>query len=129
MHDDRVVAVAVHGLEEHGVGRMRAGGVDPLRPRRLDRRRDVLGVLAPEQPVLAGVRVEPAHGDPRRVEVTVAARRRSSRITSSTRSWRTRSIASRSEQCVLTWVTASDPCGVSAVSIIVTDAARRSARR
>jgi hypothetical protein len=46
-----------------------------------------------------------------------------SRITLSTRSWRTRSIASRSEQCVLTCVTAIEPWGVSAVSIIVTDAA------
>ena len=34
----------------------------------LDRRRDLLDVLAAEQAVLAGVRVEPADGDPRRVE-------------------------------------------------------------
>ena len=91
----------------------------PSAPRRLDRRRDVLGILAAEQPVLAGVRVEPADGDPRDVEVTAAGPCRSARITSSTRSWRTRSIASRSEQCVLTWVTASEPCGAR-VSIIVT---------
>ena len=65
---DRVVAVAVDGLEEHGVGRMRSAGVDPRRRAPLDRRRDVLGVLVAEQPVLAGVRVEPADRDPRDVE-------------------------------------------------------------
>ena len=126
MHDDRVVALAVHGLEEHGVGRVRAGGIDARRPRGLDRRGDVLGVLVAEQPVLAGVRVEAADRDPRRVEVTVAALASVSSITSSTRSRRTRSIASRSEQCVLTCVTAS--VRRVGVSIIVT-VWRRSGRR
>ena len=47
-----------------------------------------------------------------------------SSITSSTRGARVRSIASRNEQCVLTWVTAIDPPPSSAaVSIIVTFAA------
>ena len=65
---DRVVAAAVHGLVEHGVGRVRAAGVDARGARLLDGRGDPLDVLGAEQPVLAGVRVEPADGDARRVE-------------------------------------------------------------
>jgi hypothetical protein len=38
----------------------------PSATRGLDRRRDVLDVLVSEQAVLAGVRVEAAHRDPRR---------------------------------------------------------------
>ena len=74
-----------------------------------DGRRDVVGVLGAEQAVLAGVRVEAADGDAGRVEEPGAASASVSWITSSTRSARTRSIASRSEQWVLTWVTASGP--------------------
>ena len=64
-HDDRVVAVPVHRLEEHGVGRVRPAGRDARCDGRGDRGSDVLGVLAAEQPVLPRVRVEPAHRDPR----------------------------------------------------------------
>jgi hypothetical protein len=81
----------------------------------------MIEVLGAEQTVLAGVRVEPAHRDPGRrheplkrgvgerhdVEYPIAV---------------TRSIASRSEQCVLTWVTARSPF----VSIIVTELAPHS---
>jgi hypothetical protein len=47
---------------------VRTGGVDPLGDGRSDRRCDVLRVLAAEQPVLAGVRVETADRDPGSVE-------------------------------------------------------------
>ncbi len=60
---DRVVALPMHRFEEDRVGRMRPRRVDALVPCRGDRRRDVLGVLGPEQPVLAGMWVQPAHRD------------------------------------------------------------------
>ena len=43
----------------------------PASPRRLDRRHDLLGILGSEQAVLAGVRVDPAHRDPRRFDEAV----------------------------------------------------------
>ena len=54
------------GLEEDRVGGQRPLGIDPLRPGRFDRGNDLLDVLRAEQPVFAGVGVEPAHRDARR---------------------------------------------------------------
>ena len=73
--DDRVVAPLVHRLEEDGVGGMRPRRVDPLVACRGDRRRDVLGVLGPEQPVLARVWVQAADRDTRLRPGTGRARR------------------------------------------------------
>ena len=109
------------GLEEHRVGRVRTRRVDALGAGRLDRRSDVR-----RRPRVPNSPCSPACGFSPHTAIRGAGTNRRSaasvrRITSSTRSCATRSMASRSEQWVLTWVTASEPCSCSAVSIIVTD--------
>ena len=51
---------------KHGVGAERAGDVDALGHRRIDRGLDDLDLLAAEQAAFAGMRIEAADGDLRR---------------------------------------------------------------
>ena len=54
------VELAAHRPNEHGVGGDRAGGTEAL-----DRGRQDPGLLVTEKPLLAGMRVEGAEGEPR----------------------------------------------------------------
>ena len=72
--DDRVVSARDVGDED----RVRRDGprdVDTGGPRRVDGGRDDLDLLPAEMSALAGVRVEPAHGDARRGDREVAGER------------------------------------------------------
>ena len=62
-------------LVKHGVASERAGDVDAGLPRRRDGGRDDLDFLAPEQPALAGMGVEPADEDLRRRDTEAPQRR------------------------------------------------------
>ena len=61
--NDRVITPTVHGLEEHGVGRMRARHVEPFVDGGFNGRGDAVDVFVAEQAVFAGVGVEAAHRD------------------------------------------------------------------
>ena len=76
---DDDVELAARGAQEDGVGGKRSGHVDAARAARRDGRRDHAVVFVPEQPVLAGVRIEPGHGDAR----AAPTKRGSSRAVSS----------------------------------------------
>src|SRR5436190_4710583 len=59
-HDLELAALCA---DEEGIGRKRTGDVDAACAACGDRRRDDVALLAAEQPVLAGVRVEPGDGN------------------------------------------------------------------
>ena len=109
VHRDDEVEVAADGAEERGVGRQRALGVDAVGRRGRDGGLDLLRLLAaPEQAVLARVRVDAADRDPRRLDAAVperlvaAAGSRARRAPGSIAS-----TASISPMWVVTWITRS----------------------
>src|SRR3546814_18106757 len=67
-----VVCRAGAGVK-HGVGGEGAGGVNALGAQNIDRGGDDLDFLAAERALLAGVRIEPGKGEPRRFEPQIAA--------------------------------------------------------
>ena len=72
VHRQYAVVVAGKGLEEHGIRRKGSPAPDAALGRPRDRRRDDLDFLAPEEAVLAAVRVECGDGDARCVEAGAA---------------------------------------------------------
>ena len=75
---DDDVELAAGGAHEHRVARERTRDIDARRARHcVDRRRDRVDLLPPEQPVFAGVRVQARHGNarPRDTEARQLARR------------------------------------------------------
>ena len=74
IHADRRVIGGARGVMEQRVGRMRTRHVESSRSRRLDRRRDDVDLLATQAAFLAGMRVEPAHGEPRPRDAEIAAK-------------------------------------------------------
>ena len=65
MHRQHHVEAPVDSLVKHSVGRHGARGIDPLRPRRLHRRLDLLNLFPPQQTAVAAVRIERRHADAR----------------------------------------------------------------
>ncbi len=63
VHRDQRVVPALDEVAERRIGHQRAG--EPRRWQGGERRCDHVAILGPEQPALAGVRVEPDHADPR----------------------------------------------------------------
>ncbi len=70
--DGRVVGRAGACMEQR-IGRMRPGDVEALRPRRFDRRRDDVDLLAAQASVFAGMRVEAGDGKARAPQAEIAA--------------------------------------------------------
>ena len=65
LRDDQI-ELSAQGANKDGVGRQRAAAVDAQRARLLDGRSDHVQFLAPEEPVLSGVRIQGADADARR---------------------------------------------------------------
>ena len=109
VHRDHDVELAAARAREQRVGGQGTVHVEALAPRRLDGRRDLALLLVAEEPVLAGVRIEPAHRDacgratPEEASWSAArARSPGPRDRACTRSG-----TRRSATCVVTWMTRS----------------------
>ncbi len=73
---DHRIEFAAHRADEHCVGRKRPGDIDAALPRRRRRRAEHRLLLAADQPVLAGVRVQSGQPEPRRRTAESRQRRR-----------------------------------------------------
>ena len=101
-HRHHRVELATPGAHEDGVRRERALRIQPERPRIGDGRRNVIDLFAAKQAALARMRVEPRHRDARcRQAKALQGGVRDAQV-SSTASRVTRSMASRSEQWMVT---------------------------